>query len=250
MNYYVNGFRKPAKKFKSDFETRQKRQTIQYPSITFVDYTNEMNAIQNQGLCGGCWSFATTSAIEAQFYRKTGVLLKLSEQQLIDCNRDDVNGNYGCSGGDMVTALTFIRDNNGITLASLYPYLMSDIFTCKFHFLSVAKVKSFVMIATGDEQALRVALIEKGPIAIAVDASLPSFQNYKSGIYYDPSCNKENINHAVLLVGFGTDAITKQDYWLIRNTYGTSWGMNGYMKMARNKNNHCGVADFAVYPIL
>lgn len=163
-----------------------------------------------------------------------------------------MNGNFGCSGGDMLTAFKYIKDNSGIGLASHYPYEVNDTFECRSN-KPRARVKNFAQIQSGSEELLKKYLIKYGPIAIAIDASLPSFQNYRSGIYYDPACSN-NINHAMVLVGYGTSTITnaktkkktKQDYWLIRNTYGELWGEDGYMRLARNRDNHCGITDFAV----
>jgi C1A family cysteine protease len=93
------------------------------------------------------------------------------------------------------------------------------------------------------------AVYNIGPISVTVDASSIQFQYYTSGIYCDTSCSQSNLNHAMLVVGYGTDESTGVDYWIIKNSWGRSWGSNGYMKMIRNKNM-CGVATAASYPIL
>lgn len=144
---------------------------------------------------------------------------------MIDCNRDDEIGNFGCEGGDMTTAYSFLMDQEDIATEAKYPYEERDNLKCRYNksLSSGYAVISFELIESGDEKLLLSKLAEHGPIAIAVDASLSSFQNYKSGIYLDSQCST-NINHAVLLVGFGTDKVTKLDYWLVKNSYGTDWG--------------------------
>lgn len=152
----------------------------------------------------------------------------------------------------MLTAFSYIKSNDGVTLSSQYPYETNDTFECQ-PIYPVANIAAFKHIEAVSESLLKKYLIKYGPIAIAIDASLASFQTYKSGIYYDPKCSK-NVNHAMLLVGYGTVTYTnkatkkktQQDYWLLRNTYGELWGEDGYMRLARNRDNHCGITDFAV----
>ncbi|XP_033847474.1 cathepsin S-like [Periophthalmus magnuspinnatus] len=96
-----------------------------------------------------------------------------------------------------------------------------------------------------DEQSLKMASAYIGPISIAIDAS--DISQYTSGVYYNPYCGQD-LNHAVLLVGYGTDDITGLDYWLVKNSWGPNWGENGYIRMARNKNQMCGMSLYAVYP--
>lgn len=129
----------------------------------------------------------------------------------------------------MTTAYSFLMDQEGIAVAAKYPYEERDNLECRYNkSLSDGRftVVSFELIESGDEKLLLSQLVEKGPIAIAVDASLSSFQNYKSGIYLDSKCSTD-INHAVLLVGYGTDKVTKLDYWLVKNSYGVDWGEKG-----------------------
>lgn len=152
----------------------------------------------------------------------------------------------------MLTAFSYMKSNEGVTFASRYPYEGNDTFECK-PIKPVTNVAAFKHIESISEEILKKYLNKYGPIAIAIDASLSSFQTYKSGIYYDPDCSS-NVNHAMLLVGYGTATFTNkatnkkklQDYWLIRNTYGYLWGEDGYMRLARNRDNHCGITDFAV----
>lgn len=109
----------------------------------------------------------------------------------------------------------------------------------------------FVDIAEGDEAGLEAAVATQGPVSVAIDASRQSFQFYSEGIYYDAKCenNVEKLNHAVLVVGYGVEADGKE-YWLVKNSYGPKWGIGGYIKMAKNQKNHCGIASYASYPLV
>lgn len=160
-------------------------------------------------------------------FKQTGKLRKFSQQNLIDCNRDDDVGNYGCKGGDMISAFDFLIAQEGVALASKYPYKASDTYSCDYHeSQSKGRVISYETIDSGDEDLLKAMVAKHGPVSIAVDASLSSFHSYKSGVFYDQKCSQE-INHAVLLVGYGRDKKTKKDYWLVKNSYGDKWGENG-----------------------
>lgn len=160
-------------------------------------------------------------------FRQTGVLRNLSEQNLIDCNRNDDTGNFGCEGGDMITAFKFVAKQKGIAREEKYPYEATDKKKCRYQKSSSGgAIKSFLTIVPGNETLLKAFVAKYGPVASAVDASQPSFQSYKSGVYLDSKCTKQ-INHAVLIVGYGTDNKTNKDYWLVKNSYGKTWGEYG-----------------------
>ncbi|XP_021368888.1 cathepsin L1-like [Mizuhopecten yessoensis] len=200
--------------------------------------------VKNQGQCGSCWSFSSTGALEGQHFRKAHKLVSLSEQQLVDCSND--YGNNGCDGGLMDQAFDYIRDIGGLESEGEYPYKAKD---KKCHFNSTeikAKCTGCMDIESGDEDNLKKAVGSVGPISVAIDASHQSFQLYKSGVYNEENCSSDQLDHGVLAVGYGTD--DGSDYWLVKNSWDTVWGEDGYIKMARNQGNMCGIATQASYP--
>lgn len=205
-----------------------------------------VSRVKDQGSCGSCWAFATTGALESILASRNRYIL-LSEQNLVDCSRR--YGNNGCSGGLMDAALRYVRDH-GIMSSADYPYKARD-GQCRFRRdKSVMRSRGSARLPSGNESMLRMALSMSGPLPVAIDASLRSFHSYKSGVYDDRKCksSQRSLNHAVLLVGYGTDR-SAGDYWIIKNSWGRSWGERGYMKIARNRRNQCGIASYAVVPL-
>uniref|UniRef100_A0A667ZEY3 Cystein proteinase inhibitor protein salarin n=1 Tax=Myripristis murdjan TaxID=586833 RepID=A0A667ZEY3_9TELE len=198
-----------------------------------------------QGSCGSCWAFSAVGALEGQLAKKTGRLVDLSPQNLVDC---DVKSS-GCKGGYMTTAFRYVQRNGGIDSEAAYPYVGKDQ-RCRYCWSGrAAQCKGFVEIPRGCERLLAVALYKVGPISVGIDASQSSFQFYQSGVYSDPGCNRAKINHAVLAVGYGVTASGKK-YWIVKNSWSESWGDKGYILMARERRNLCGIADLASYPIM
>jgi cathepsin L len=207
-----------------------------------------VTAIKNQGQCGSCWSFSTTGSVEGCTEIATGSLVGLSEQNLIDCSTS--YGNDGCNGGLMDQAFQYIIANNGIDTESSYPYTATGPNTCQFSTTNVgATITGYQDIPSGSESALQNAIVNQ-PISVAIDASQQSFQLYTSGVYYAPGCSSSNLDHGVLAVGFGSasSSTSNPDYYIVKNSWGTQWGIEGYIWMSRNRNNNCGIATSASYP--
>jgi len=211
-----------------------------------VDWRNQglVTGVKDQGQCGGCWSFSATGALEGQHFRKTGQLISMSEQNLIDCSTS--YGNGGCNGGVVQYAFNYIKNNGGVDTESSYPYEGRD-YSCRYSAaFKAATVTGYVSVRRGDENDLMNAVGSVGPVSVCINASSQGFQFYHTGVYRDSSCSK-SINHAVLAVGYGTDS-SYGAYWIVKNSWGSSWGDAGYIKMARNNNNQCGIANQACYP--
>jgi len=204
-----------------------------------------VTAVKDQGQCGSCWSFSTTGSVEGcHFLGSAKALVGLSEQNLVDCSV--AQGNQGCNGGLMTQAMQYIISNNGIDTEASYPYTATGPNNCQYSASSIGSTEtSFVNVNSGDEGDLQ-AKVYTGPTSVAIDASQSSFQFYTSGVYNEPNCSSSQLDHGVLAVGWGTSSGTA--YWIVKNSWSTSWGQNGYIWMSRNANNQCGIATMATLP--
>jgi len=218
------------------------------PYNTTCDWrqANVVTPIKNQGQCGSCWSFSTTGSVEGAHALATENLVSLSEQNLMDCSKKE--GNEGCDGGLMDQAFEYIIKNKGIDTEASYPYQGVD-GKCNYNASNCgATISSYSDIPSKNESALASAVQTVGPVSVAIDAAGISFQFYRSGVYYDIFCSQDNLDHGVLAVGLGNDG--DKDYYIVKNSWGTDWGMSGYIYMSRNHNNNCGISTQASYPIV
>jgi len=215
-----------------------------------VDWRTEgyVTDIKNQGHCGSCWAFSATGSMEGAWFKKQNKLVSLSEQNLVDCDKQSL----GCKGGSMEQAFEFVIKNGGIDTEESYPYKGVD-GHCNFNKTNVgASITSFKRIKSGDEKQLLKEVAKVGPVSVGIDASRPSFHLYKEGIYYEKSCSSTKLDHGVLVVGYGEDKDENKEngeYWIVKNSWGPTWGMKGYINMSRNKDNNCGIATDPSYPI-
>lgn len=201
--------------------------------------------VKNQGQCGSCWAFSTTGSLEGQHFLKDGRLVSLSEQNLIDCSKAE--GNNGCKGGLMDRAFEYIIKNRGIDTEMSYPYQAHDEF-CRFREAEVGATEtSYKDILRGSTTGVMEACASVGPISVAMDASRSTFHYYKRGVYSDRLCSSTKLDHGVLVVGYGT--YEGEPYFLVKNSWGSMWGMEGYFMISRDENM-CGIATQASYPIV
>ncbi|KAF8796075.1 procathepsin L-like isoform X2 [Argiope bruennichi] len=169
--------------------------------------------VKNQEPCGACWAFSATGSLEGQHKKKTGQLVSLSEQNLVDCSTE----NNGCNGGDVNAAFEYVVKNGGIDTESSYPYTATN-GTCHFNNKNIgATCSGYMNIPEGDEEALKKAVATVGPISVIIDACHNTFINYRSGIFDEPKCRTDIPSHAVLVIGYGTE--DGKDYWLVKNSY-------------------------------
>jgi cathepsin L len=194
--------------------------------------------VKNQGGCGSCWAFSTVEVLESAVAIATGKLLELSPQQVVSCapNPNDCGGTGGCEGSTQWLGFNY-TEGAGIVADSDYPYTArtGTCETSKIAGKAVAGNKGFVRLPQNNYTALMNAVATIGPMAISLDAS---WQSYESGVYTG-SCGS-TIDHAVVLVGYGTEA--GKDYYLVRNSWGSSWGDKGYIKLIRHSDDdtaHC-----------
>ncbi|XP_064981750.1 oryzain gamma chain-like [Musa acuminata AAA Group] len=205
-----------------------------------------VSPVKNQGHCGSCWTFSTTGALEAAHTQATGKSVSLSEQQLVDCA--NAFNNFGCNGGLPSQAFEYIKYNGGLDTEESYPYRGVN-GVCQYKPEKVGvKVLDSVNITLGAEDELKHAVGVVRPVSVAFEV-VNGFRLYKGGVYTSDTCGKTpmDVNHAVLAVGYGVE--NGVPYWLIKNSWGEDWGVDGYFKMEMGKNM-CGVSTCASYPIV
>ncbi|PNX86269.1 thiol protease SEN102-like protein [Trifolium pratense] len=218
--------------------------TIDIPHSVDWRVRGAVTKVKDQGQCGSCWAFSAVGAIEGAHKIKTGRLVSLSEQELVDCDTVD----QGCLGGYMERAFDYVIERGGISGEEEYPYRGVD-GVCKPGRMRVAKIKGYEKVPDNEDSLLKAVVNQ--PISVAIDAGNLSFQLYSSGIYTGP-CGSQ-LDHGVTLVGYGTDQ-NGVDFWLIKNSWGVGWGERGYMRIKRGmgvpKKGLCGIAEDSSFPIV
>merc|ERR1719262_1297577 len=201
--------------------------------------------VKNQGRCGSCWSFSTTGSIEGINAIVGGNLTSFSEQELVDC---DTHFDHGCQGGLMDYAFQFVM-KNGLDTEKDYPYkgVQGYCDTNKQN-RKVVTIDGFEDVEAGNEKEM-VEVVTRQPLSVAIQANHPNFQLYTGGVFDDEGCG-EQLDHGVLVVGYGTDEDTKQEYWIMKNSWGGLWGEEGFMRMKMGvaPSGICGIAKMSSYP--
>jgi C1A family cysteine protease len=222
-------------------------------SVNWVD-NGAVTPVKDQGQCGSCWSFSTTGALEGAYYIKNADLVSFSEQELVDCdNRKNGGTDMGCNGGLMDNAFNWIEKNGGLCTESAYPYTSGTTKTsgtCETSCEPVggSNIVNYVDVSKNSDSAMMTALFQQ-PVSIAIEADQKDFQLYKSGVFTG-DCGT-NLDHGVLAVGYGT--LDGEDYYLVKNSWASTWGDNGYIRLGRGSQynsgaGQCGMLMQASYP--
>ena len=220
--------------------------TVTVPdSVNWVELGG-VTPVKDQGQCGSCWSFSTTGAMEGSHFVATGDLLSFSEQQLVDCS----TLNLGCNGGNPLWAYRYLKSHYA-ELESVYPYVSGTTMTagtCQYDSMSktAVEVQDSASVTPNSPSQMKAHLAQQ-PLAVLVEADTYTFQSYTSGVLDSTRCGT-SLDHAVLAVGYGTDEASGLDYWLVKNSWNTTWGDQGYIKLAMTTEGDDGICGVQMGP--
>ena len=221
-------------------------------SYDWRDVNNVVTPVKDQGQCGSCWAFSAVATMEGAYNYKSGSLNEFSEQELVDCTN---SGHYTCNvGGEMSDGVDYIASSQSgyIYTETAYPYtatscsILKNCCSAESNTGVNTGITGHTAITSGDEDALKSAAGTYPVISVGIDASSTQFQLYSSGVYAPAGCSSSSLDHGVAVVGYDT-MMVGGDYWIVKNSWGTGWGEDGYIYMARNDNNKCGIATDACY---
>lgn len=204
--------------------------------------------VKDQKSCGACYAVSTIGALESHLFIKTGKLIELSEQEIIDCPVKFHS--WGCSGGIAFRVYDYVKHNGGLSSAADYPF-DGKVEQCRVNRKRVAiDVKGYGFVSSeNNKKILMEAISTIGPVVVAMDIDHETFMRYSGGIYYDEKCTGK-VNHGALIVGYKTSDEDGEGYWIIKNSFGETWGESGYLRIALDRDNDCDVKTAPLYPIL
>jgi len=243
--------------YRNDKSKEQK--SVSSSNAASIDWRDKhvVSPIRDQGQCGSCWSFSGTATLESAVAIKSGELYDLSEQESVSCSTIKNGGkNLGCNGGNYDAMWDYAKQNGGICSEESYPYtsgVTKNTGTCETTCTPIAEtiVSSYVTVQPSSDDAMMTGLNVE-PVSIAIEADTRSFQLYSSGVYTDAKGCGTQLDHAVVLVGY--DTCSDGDYYILRNSWGTSWGESGYMRIGRGseygKSGMCGLLLDPMYPLV
>ncbi len=243
-HYHSRSLKRFFREWFSNLFNRDKNQ-----SIDLFDWRTKslVSSVKNQLKCGCCYAFATATIMETLYAIKTksSTIVEFSAQQLADCS------NNGCKGGNFPPSVRYLLEQGGkIATEASYPYGGKKQ-TCKTNDLNQISLGNieYGSIPEGDENNMAQALVNYGPLFIGLDADSYRFMFYRSGVLQIKNCptRRQDMDHAMVVVGYGYDNVLKIPYWIIKNSWGIKWGENGYLRLAKDAGNMCGIASMAYY---